>query len=99
MERPVAGGCPGGSNSEGYRRAPASLHELFSRADRASSTPGAIGRTAAAGGARSEAVACLAVATASLGGGRRGGEGRACQAGMDAGWSEGGESRGALNRI
>src|SRR6266851_1003626 len=97
MERPVAGGCPGGSNSEGSRRAPASLHELFSRADRASSTPGAIGRTAAAGGSRSGAVAAFPGASASRGGGRRRGEARAAVAGMDAGWSDGGDSRGARN--
>src|SRR5713226_7217821 len=97
MERPVAGGCPDGSNGAGSRRAPASLHELFRRAERASSTQGAIGRAAAAGGSRSGAVDGFPGASASRGGGRRRGEARAAVACLGAGWSDGGDSRGARN--
>src|SRR5712692_379469 len=97
MERPVAGGCPGGSNSEGSRRAPASLRELFTRAERASSTQGAIGRTAAVDGSRSGAVGGFPGARASRGGGRQREEARAAVAGMDAGWSDRGDSRGPRN--
>src|SRR6266851_8265097 len=97
LEGPVAGGCPGGSNSDGSRRAPASLRELFRRAERASSTQGAIGRAAAAGRSRSGAVAAFPGASASRGGGRQREEARAAVAGMDAGWSDSGDSRGARN--
>src|SRR5229473_5218942 len=97
LEGPVAGGCPGGSNSDGSRRAPASLRELFRRAERASSTPGAIGRAVALDGSRSGAVAGFPGARASRGGGRQRREARAAVAGMDAGWSDGGDSRGARN--
>src|SRR5260370_30662864 len=97
VEGPVAGGCPDGSNSEGSRRAPASLRELFRRAERASSTPGAIGLTAAADGSRSGTVGGFPGARAGRGGGRQRGEARAAVAGMDAGWSDRGDSRGRRN--
>src|SRR5713226_8010198 len=97
LEGPVAGGCPGGSNSKGSRRAPAILRELFTRAERASSTQGAIGRPAALDGSRSGAVGGFPGASASRGGGHRRGEARAAVAGMDAGWSDSGDSRGARN--
>src|SRR5229473_8596722 len=97
LEGPVAGGCPGGSNSEGSRRAPASLRELFTRAERASGKQGAIGRPAALDGSRSGAVAGFPGARASRGGGRQRREARAAMARMDAGRSDGGDSRGARN--
>src|ERR1700687_3778053 len=95
MDGPVAGGCPDGSKTEGSRRAPASLHELFGRAERPSSTQGTIGRIAAAGGARSGAVGGFPGARAGRGGGRRREQARAAVAGLDPGWSDGGDSRGA----
>src|SRR5260370_29642539 len=97
LEGPVAGGCPGGSNSAGSRRAPASLRELVTRAERASSTQGAIGRTAALDGSSSGAVAGFPGASPGRGGGRQREEARAAVAGMDPRWSDGGDSRGAPN--
>src|SRR5713226_5278103 len=96
LEGPVAGGSDG-SNSEGSRRAPANLRELFRRAERASSTQGAIGRAAAAGRSRSGPVGGFPGASASCGGGRQRGEARAAVADTDPGWSDSGDSRGAPN--
>src|SRR5216684_7011854 len=98
MEGPVAGGCPGGSNSEASRRAPASLHELFTRAERASSTQGAIRRPSAPDGSSSGPVGGFPGTSAGRGGGRQRGEERAAVARLDPGWSDGGDSRGARNR-
>src|SRR5260370_26642911 len=95
LEGPVAGGCPGGSNSAGSRRAPASLRELFTRAERASSTQGAIGRTAALDGSSSGAVAGFPGASPGRGGGRQREEARAAVAGMGPRPGGGGEPRGA----
>src|SRR5882724_5915852 len=93
MEGPAPGGCVDGSYDEGLRGASANLHDLFKGAGRCSGTQGATGRAFAAHGARSGTTRGFP----SGGACRKWSEPRATVAGMDAGWSNGSDSRGAGN--
>src|SRR6266403_5017931 len=97
MEGPAPGGRIDGSEGEGFRRAPASLHDLFKRAGGCSGTQDTTGRAFAARGAGSGASGGFPSAGACRGRGSEWSEARAAMASMDAGGSYGG-NRGVDDR-
>src|SRR6267143_4724958 len=94
MEGPASGDRIDGSNDKGFRRTPASLCDLFKGAGRCSGTQDATGRAFAARDARSGAASGFPSAGACHDWGSEWGEPRATVAGMDAGWSYGGNCSG-----
>src|SRR5882762_1983419 len=87
MEGPAPGGRIDGSNHKGFRRTPASLHDLLKGAERCSGTRDATGRAFAARGARSGATSGFPSAGVCRGRGSEWSEPRPTVAGMDAGLS------------
>src|SRR6267378_967372 len=87
MEGPAPGGRIDGSNHKGFRRTPASLHDLLKGAGRCSGTQDATGRAFAARGTRSGATSGFPSAGVCRGRGSEWSESRAAVARMDAGWS------------